>query len=510
MANTNLNKTTGSVLTAADVNKQLAVSSDGNWGIGTDSPSDYIEFMANHNTTSPGSTPILRLENTRTSSGTSAAELLFASRETDSTSHTRALISGQSDGGGDDQGRMGFYTANSAGTLSPAVTISHLQYMGLGTESPGAVLDVRNVGGEDILNLYDGSTEVLTVLDGGNVGLSTDSPNTNLEVSKDTDGAVIRISSKQDDSSHVVDDPLGALEFWSADATAPSEPIKCAIRALQENVTGHLLSLAFFTMESERMRIDSSGNIGIGTDSPSSELDIGGDISLTGTAGTLSDRQINFQNGGLEKQWAILTTTDGQPGGNSGTDLTVARYNDTGGLIGTVITFKRNSGYVGIGTAPGYQLTLSADSAGKPSTNTWTISSDERLKENIVLADLDRCIEIIKSVPLKRYTWKETAYSDEKVKDRSKLGWVAQDVQAVFPKAVNTGVFKGEQTGTTIEEYQEEGVTKTREVPEYANQIDDCLDLNADQLYAVMYGAIQKQQEIIESLTARIETLESA
>ena len=60
------------------------------------------------------------------------------------------------------------------------------------------------------------------------------------------------------------------------------------------------------------------------------------------------------------------------------------------------------------------------------------------LKENIELADLDRCYEIVKSVPLKRYTWKDNVYTLEQVTDRSKLGWIAQDVQAAFPKAVNS------------------------------------------------------------------------
>ena len=43
-----------------------------------------------------------------------------------------------------------------------------------------------------------------------------------------------------------------------------------------------------------------------------------------------------------------------------------------------------DTGYVGIGdSSPSYQLELSTDSAAKPSTNTWTISSDERLKQNM-------------------------------------------------------------------------------------------------------------------------------
>ncbi len=120
-----------------------------------------------------------------------------------------------------------------------------------------------------------------------------------------------------------------------------------------------------------------------------------------------------------------------------------------------------------------YQLELSTDSAAKPGTSTWTISSDQRIKENIEYANLDRCYEIVKSIPLKKYTWKHEIYSDEQVKDRSKLGWIAQDVEPVFPKAVE----KINQFG-----------------------IEDCRTLNTDQIYAAMYGCIQKNQELIESL----------
>jgi hypothetical protein len=146
------------------------------------------------------------------------------------------------------------------------------------------------------------------------------------------------------------------------------------------------------------------------------------------------------------------------------------------------------AGFVGIGTNPGYLLHLSTDSAAKPSTNTWTISSDERLKENIILADIDRCVEIIRAIPLKHYRWKDEVYTLEQVKDRSKLGWIAQDVEKVFPKAVGTHVFRYNQVYEDV--VKEDGTTEKRLVSE--DVIEDCRDLNADQLYAVMYGAIQK------------------
>ena len=57
----------------------------------------------------------------------------------------------------------------------------------------------------------------------------------------------------------------------------------------------------------------------------------------------------------------------------------------------------RNDGNVGIGlSVPSYQLELSTDSAGKPTSSNWSISSDMRLKENIEDANLDICYNDIK------------------------------------------------------------------------------------------------------------------
>jgi hypothetical protein len=180
-----------------------------------------------------------------------------------------------------------------------------------------------------------------------------------------------------------------------------------------------------------------------------------------------------------------------------------------------------HAGSIGIGTtAPAYQLQLSTDSAGKPSTNTWTIVSDERIKEDIELANLDLCYEAVKNIPLKRFKWKDKVYSAEQVGDRRKLGWIAQDVEAVFPKAVRIKEFKYNQKfketfipaikekldkdGTVIIEGQPERIEK-KLISE--DVIEDCRDLNADQLYAAMYGAIQKLMSKVETLEAKVAIL---
>jgi hypothetical protein len=182
------------------------------------------------------------------------------------------------------------------------------------------------------------------------------------------------------------------------------------------------------------------------------------------------------------------------------------------------------TGKVGVGViGPTYQLELSTDSAGKPSTVLWTITSDERIKEDIELADLDLCYEAIKTIPLKRYKWRDDVYSEEQVTDRRKLGWIAQDVETVFPKAVSIHEFKYNQVFEKIvtpaleEEVDAEGNIVTAAQPERTERgklisedvIEDCKDLNADQIYAAMYGAIQKLITKVEALETEVEQLKA-
>tara|TARA_Y100000004_G_scaffold181404_1_gene227048 strand:- start:1104 stop:1838 length:735 start_codon:yes stop_codon:yes gene_type:complete len=65
--------------------------------------------------------------------------------------------------------------------------------VGIGSITPDGKLEVRQSGTDDIFNLYDDSTNVFTVLDGGNVGIGID-PTEKLQVAgniKVSDGATI-------------------------------------------------------------------------------------------------------------------------------------------------------------------------------------------------------------------------------------------------------------------------------------------------------------------------------
>ncbi len=126
-------------------------------------------------------------------------------------------------------------------------------------------------------------------------------------------------------------------------------------------------------------------------------------------------------------------------------------------------------------------LAIHSNSAYKPTTSAWTVQSDSRLKENIVDADLDRCLEIVDSLDLKHYKWKDEFLEKTGEVDKSQLGWIAQEVEEVMPKAVV-------ELGDMFD-------------------IKNLKTLNKDQIIAVLYGAVQKLIERYEILDKELKEL---
>ncbi len=85
----------------------------------------------------------------------------------------------------------------------------------------------------------------------------------------------------------------------------------------------------------------------------------------------------------------------------------------------------------------GFRLALTHDSALKPFTTAWNTVSDKRVKENIRDADIDRCYEDIKALPLRRFTWQENIFNSYSGTDRNVIGFIAQEVSTIIPKSVN-------------------------------------------------------------------------
>ena len=147
------------------------------------------------------------------------------------------------------------------------------------------------------------------------------------------------------------------------------------------------------------------------------------------------------------------------------------------GTGSTIVHIDGDNLRLGIGKTPGTQLDLSTDSARKLTTTTWATGSDERIKEDIELANLDVCYETVKSIPLKRFSWKDSYAPADIQNDRRQLGFIAQDVETIMPKAVMQSAENG---------------------------FDDFRTLNTDQLVKAMWGAVQKLMVENEALKSRL------
>ena len=95
-----------------------------------------------------------------------------------------------------------------------------------------------------------------------------------------------------------------------------------------------------------------------------------------------------------------------------------------------------NSGNIGIGdSTPSYQLEISTDSAAKPSTNTWTVASDARIKTDVNnFTDGLSTVLNIHPVTYKYNGQGGPGYNDT----NTHIGIIAQELEPIAPYMVET------------------------------------------------------------------------
>jgi hypothetical protein len=180
------------------------------------------------------------------------------------------------------------------------------------------------------------------------------------------------------------------------------------------------------------------------------------------------------------------------------------------GIIADPLSLQPSGGNVGIGTTtPVYQLQLSTDNAAKPSTNTWTIASDERLKKDITTFN-DGLDVLLKINPVK-YKYNGLAGMPT---DGENIGILAQEIQKIAPYTV--GVFKysvgnlGDRNGAKNEtEYLSFNSHALTFVT--INAIKELKKLNDMQVEKneILVKENTEQKILINNLIERIEKLES-
>jgi hypothetical protein len=187
--------------------------------------------------------------------------------------------------------------------------------------------------------------------------------------------------------------------------------------------------LVLATNSTSRLYITSDGDIGIGSTAPSAKLHILTNSSTGYPHILLSESSNSFARLMFKNSYTNNWTIAGGPYSTSAGARLNFYYSATGDIL--VIT---GDGKVGIGTSSPTQALHVVGNAYKTVGGTsWATSSDIRLKN--LLGNYTKGLKEITALQPVRYVYKENnprklSSTDEQV------GFVAQDVQKVFPEAV--------------------------------------------------------------------------
>jgi hypothetical protein len=234
--------------------------------------------------------------------------------------------------------------------------------------------------GADSIGFAEGGAEVARFDSSGNFGIGTSSPGTRLQIGN-------------------LSDSNQALRFdFSDSSTARINSTRVGAGNLQSLLLAGQDTMQFQTSGSERMRIDSSGRLFVGT---TVALQSSEKMAVLDTSGNnaLFLKQEGGSGGWCQKVWNNAT---------SGNNNLIEFLTESSITVRGSITYNRAGGTVAYNT-----------------------TSDSRLKDNIESAP--SAISKINSVQIRSYDWKETG-------NHVDFGVIAQELIQVAPEAVTEGI----------------------------------------------------------------------
>jgi hypothetical protein len=354
--------------------------------------------------------------------------------------------------------------------------------VGIGTTGPGAKLDVTSAAGGTSLSLGDGvnsrlnishpashlvtftttdegqgfsffqnTLNVLSTAPGtgnigmlgtltvsgtgnttiaGNVGIGTTNPGTNLEVWKTAYSEIPALGAYGGSFAVTGGTGWGLLTGLSASGYVWQQ-----VQRVDATATAYPLVLQ-----------PTSGNVGIGTTGPNAPLMINKDYTNTGVAAPYNSYTQILQNPNQTTNalHGLGFTTINASGGQVSTGAIMSRVMShvVGAVTSQLLFYTANntiqermrideSGNVGIGTtSPGQKLQVGSNGDGSVAiANAWSTFSDENFKTNIqtISGALDK-INLLRGVT---FDWKNS--------NQASIGFIAQEIEKVFPEMVSTG-----------------------------------------------------------------------
>jgi hypothetical protein len=326
----------------ASQTERMRIDSSGNVGIGTSAPASKAHIVGSSNDTVSQTNANLNIE------GAGGNGIVVGTIS--SGPYTSYLQSGFVDN---------FGTATYPIALNPSGG-----NIGIGTANPQATLDVNGNFDLSGAGTADRHIEI-------GVGRTGDG-NSYIDLISDTTytdyGArLIRYNSGANAYTRLDHRGTGALSLWATDAGA----------------------LQFGTSNADRMRIDSSGNVGIGTTSPNELLTV--QRNGTAVAGLSPSTVASFQSTSATTQSSYVSIIAGSTGSTGQAalffgdaddpDIGQVLYRNSDDSMDFVVNASSrmkilSSGNVGIGTTPSYKLDVDGDvNANRYLSSTYTATT---------------------------------------------------------------------------------------------------------------------------------------
>ena len=263
------------------------------------------------------------------------------------------------------------------------------------------------------------TTERFRLDSSGNVGIGTATVGARLHVYSGATDEVARFEATSNPYISLYDTNVRQAYFFSN--TSSVELVAESSKPLYlQGATEIRLRTGGFN---DRVTINSSGKVGVGTTNPSEFIEAYGT-----DAGIICHYNGNTR-GGI---WAFSTQRIALASTSLSDDVCFGYTSSPGTSANFVEVMRVDNGTsrVGIGLqAPAYQLELSLNSAGKPGSTLWTQTSDGRLKENI--KTIENPLERILKLRGVEFDWKLPSY--EGMGQKHDGGFIAQELEVSFP-----------------------------------------------------------------------------